>query len=63
MHFMSGKLSGQENSPGVIYTLERNLLSIVGELEKRQIVGLIEPINNRTVPGYVLNNFETGGFL
>lgn len=41
-------------------TLESNLRSILPELETRGIVGLIEPINNQTVPGYILNSYDLG---
>ncbi len=57
---MSGKLPGSENRPIVLQTLENNLRQIIPELEKRGIVGLIEPINPITVPGYALSDFDAG---
>lgn len=60
LHIMSGKLSGAENSKGVLETLENNLRLALPELQQRGIVGLIEPINNFTVPNYVLSDFDAG---
>ncbi|OXA52338.1 putative hydroxypyruvate isomerase [Folsomia candida] len=59
VHFMTGKLDpGSENSPVVLKTLEKNLTSILPDLQQRGIIGLIEPINNLTIPGYLLSDFD-----
>lgn len=58
---MTGKLDpGSENSPVVLKTLEKNLTSILPDLQQRGIIGLIEPINNLTIPGYLLSDFDAG---
>lgn len=64
VHIMSGKLDSAERLSSeqsqCLQTLESNLRLVLPELEKRNIVGLIEPINNQTVPGYILNNYDLG---
>jgi len=57
---MSGKLSNQPRPSNCIQTLESNLKSVIPELRKRQIVGLIEPVNTYSVPGYLLSDFNEG---
>jgi hydroxypyruvate isomerase len=57
---MSGRLPGMENTPKILQMLESNLRNIVPELEKRNIVALIEPINKYTIPGYLLSDFDAG---
>ncbi|CAG7825303.1 unnamed protein product [Allacma fusca] len=57
LHIMSGVVQG-ENRAECYETLEKNLRSILPDLEKRNVVGVIEPINNDTVPGYFLNNYN-----
>ena len=55
---MSGKSSPE--FPGSVETLIGNLRLAAPILEESGITGLIEPINNYSVPGYFLNSFETG---
>ena len=55
---MSGKPS--PDNPASESTLIENLRNSIKLLEDSNIVGLIEPINNVSVPGYFLNNFEMG---
>jgi len=49
-----------QNSPDVCQTLEQNLRLVLPELEQRGAIGLIEPINTTTVPGYLLSDFNAG---
>ncbi len=51
---MSGKAEGSEA------TLRKNLKSAVPLLEEFGVIGLIEPINSYSVPGYFLNDFDLG---
>lgn len=37
-----------------------NLRYCAGELQQRDMIGLIEPINKYALPGYFLNSFEKG---
>ncbi len=60
---MSGKVAPETlagEQPSCLKTLESNLRSVLPELEMKGIVGLIEPINNQTVPGYIMNNYDLG---
>ena len=55
---MSGK-----NLGGNVCSLEvfkKNLIAAVPLLKESNTLGLIEPINNESVPGYFLNDFEVG---
>lgn len=38
----------------------KNLQYAAKKFEQENIVGLIEPINKYSVPGYYLNNYEKG---
>ncbi|CAL8114208.1 unnamed protein product [Orchesella dallaii] len=61
IHIMSGKLAPAKlagDQQACLQTLTKNLKSLLPELEKRGITGLIEPINNQTVPGYILNSYD-----
>lgn len=42
-------------------TLESNLKYAVGLLEAADMIGLLEPINQRSVPNYMLTDFNKGG--
>lgn len=55
-------MSGQtaEDRLGSEETLRSNLKLVLPLLEQSGIVGLIEPINTRSVPGYFLHDFDTG---
>lgn len=55
---MSGISPGIENSPAVITTLINNLRAALPELEARNLVALLEPINKVTAPGYVLSDYD-----
>jgi len=60
---MSGKLAPEvlpKEQEACLQTLTKNLQSVLPILEARGITGLIEPINNQTVPGYILNNYDLG---
>ena len=60
LHIMSGKPSAE--SPGSEKTLRENLKDSIAILEEAKIVGLIEPINPYSVPGYFLNDFDMGKY-
>ena len=53
-------MSGKPVESGSLDVLKRNLRSALPILEQNGIVGLIEPINKYSVPGYFLNDFEIG---
>ncbi len=55
---MSG--TGSPENPASESTLLENLKNSIPLLEEAKIVGLIEPINPFSVPGYFLNNFDMG---
>ena len=55
---MSGKQT--TDVKGSRDVLVENLKSAIPLLEASGIVGLIEPINHYSVPGYFLNNFDLG---
>lgn len=55
---MSGKVSEPTSLNDETY--EKNLSYAVEKFEKEGIVGLIEPINNISVPNYYMNNFQKG---
>lgn len=44
----------------VFFLFFRNLKFAAEQLESTGIIGVIEPINNYSVPGYYLNNYEKG---
>lgn len=60
LHIMSGCVPEGADRGACYATLEYNLRRVIPELQKRNIVGVIEPINNQTVPGYFLNNYGEG---
>lgn len=56
---MSGKVIGpctQQNDEAYLHNLQR----ASKKLEQNDIIGLIEPINSITVPGYYLNDYGRG---
>ena len=52
-------MSGQDSSASKD-RLKQNLSSALPLLEEAGVVGLVEPINKYSVPGYFLNDFEAG---
>lgn len=58
---MSGKVETSTAANDVAY--ENNLLYAVEKCKKEDIVVVIEPINNYTVPKYYMNNFQKGARL
>lgn len=58
---MSGKVSQVLPINDDVY--EKNLLYAVKNFQREGIVGLIEPINNITVPNYYMNSFQKGNCL
>ena len=60
---MSGKRSCDHDEAAHLATFESNLRHAVTRLVKEDIVGLIEPINPVSTPGYFLNNYPTGIIL
>lgn len=57
IHIMSGKLDGPSTDVNRAVFLT-NLKYAAPILEKEGIVGIIEPINNYSVPGYFLQDFK-----
>lgn len=57
---MSGRRSKDHDEETHLATLEANLNHAVSRLSAENIIGLIEPLNPVSTPGYFLNSFETG---
>lgn len=55
---MSGKVETPSTANDVAY--EKNLLYAIEKCQKEDIVVVIEPINNYSVPNYYMNNFQKG---
>ncbi|XP_033310594.1 putative hydroxypyruvate isomerase [Bombus bifarius] len=58
IHIMSGKVNKVTTVNDDVYV--KNLLYALQKFEKEGILGLIEPINNITVPNYYMNSFQKG---
>ncbi|XP_017760024.1 PREDICTED: putative hydroxypyruvate isomerase [Eufriesea mexicana] len=58
IHVMSGKVNEVTITNDDVYI--KNLLYAVEKFQKEEIVALIEPINNITVPNYYMNSFQKG---
>lgn len=56
---MAGKLLG-EKTPKHHETYVSNLRYASKVLEKENMIGVIEPINHYSVPGYYLHDFKYG---
>lgn len=57
---MSGKVESPTAENWTVY--ENNIKYATTLLAKNHIIGLIEPINNRSVPHYFMNSYEKGSF-
>uniref|UniRef100_A0A6M2DPN0 Putative hydroxypyruvate isomerase n=1 Tax=Xenopsylla cheopis TaxID=163159 RepID=A0A6M2DPN0_XENCH len=57
IHLMSGKIVGERTEKNDEAYLS-NISRAVKKLEENSIIGLIEPINNITVPDYYMNNYD-----
>jgi len=55
---MSGKVEAPTTVNDIVY--EKNLLYAIEKCQKEDIVVVIEPINNYSVPNYYMNNFQKG---
>lgn len=55
---MSGKVELSTAANDIVY--EKNLLYAIEQCQKEDIVVVIEPINNYSVPNYYMNNFQKG---
>lgn len=55
---MSGKVESPTAANDIVY--EKNLLYAIEKCKSEDIVVLIEPINNYSVPNYYMNNFQKG---
>jgi len=55
-------MSGKVESPTAAndYVYEKNLLYAIAQCQKENIVVVIEPINNYSVPHYYMNDFQKG---
>lgn len=58
---MSGKVNQITTANDDVYI--KNLLYAVEKFQKEEIIALIEPINNITVPNYYMNSFQKGTFF
>ncbi|KAL6440418.1 hypothetical protein ACFW04_003147 [Cataglyphis niger] len=58
IHVMSGKVESPTTANDIVY--EKNLLYAIEKCKLEDIVVLIEPINNYSVPNYYMNNFQKG---
>ncbi|KAF3429953.1 hypothetical protein E2986_01235 [Frieseomelitta varia] len=58
IHIMSGKVNQITTANDDVYV--KNLLYAVEKFQKEEIIALIEPINNITVPNYYMNSFQKG---
>ncbi|CAL7952232.1 unnamed protein product [Xylocopa violacea] len=58
IHVMSGKVNQITSSNDDVYV--KNLQYAVEKFQKEGIIGVIEPINNITVPNYYMNSFQKG---
>ncbi|CAD1474279.1 unnamed protein product, partial [Heterotrigona itama] len=58
IHIMSGKVNQITTANDDVYL--KNLLYAVEKFQKEEIIALIEPINNITVPNYYMNSFQKG---
>ncbi|XP_042885905.1 putative hydroxypyruvate isomerase [Penaeus japonicus] len=63
LHIMSGRRSQHYDEESHVATLEANLSYAVSRLSVENILGLIEPLNPVSTPGYFLNSFETAQSL
>ncbi|XP_065566381.1 putative hydroxypyruvate isomerase isoform X2 [Artemia franciscana] len=60
IHVMSGKIFSSKIVDSAMSDIYFENLSLAADLlEEERLIGLIEPINNRTVPGYFMNSFKT----
>lgn len=59
---MSGKIVGERTEKNDEAYLS-NISRAVKKLEENSIIGLIEPINNITVPDYYMNNYDQGMYI
>ncbi|KOC60941.1 Putative hydroxypyruvate isomerase [Habropoda laboriosa] len=60
IHIMSGKIKEATAMSNHDDVYVRNLSYAVEKFKKENIIGLIEPINNITVPNYYMNSFQKG---
>ncbi|CAK9831817.1 Putative hydroxypyruvate isomerase [Anthophora retusa] len=60
IHIMSGKIKEATAMSDHDDVYVKNLLYAVEKFKKENIIGLIEPINNITVPNYYMNSFQKG---
>lgn len=59
LHVMAGNINEPANDlHWSVY--ESNLKYAADELKKNDLIGLIEPINNHTVPKYFMNSYDKG---
>uniref|UniRef100_A0A1B6I7L9 Putative hydroxypyruvate isomerase n=1 Tax=Homalodisca liturata TaxID=320908 RepID=A0A1B6I7L9_9HEMI len=58
VHIMSGKVQNPNDENDKVY--EENLRLAASILQEENMVGIIEPINGISLPGYYMNNFRKG---
>ncbi len=57
---MAGKVTENASTTAYEDTFLKNLTYAASQLEKHGLTGLIEPINNYSIPSYYLNSFSKG---
>ena len=60
MHILSGRSLGNDRRQEQLSVLESNLRWASEKLQSYGIIGLLEPINTYSKPGYFLNNYNDG---
>lgn len=61
IHIMSGTVVSPTIDNDTVY--EKNLLHAIEKCQQEDIVVVIEPINNYSVPNYYMNNFRKGDII
>ena len=61
LHILSGRDLNCKSDQ--IKVMIKNLIWAAERLKKENIIGVIEPINPESKPGYFLNNYEAGKFI
>lgn len=60
VHIMVGLQDKKHTEEEHMQTLQKNLQYAADLFRKENIVGVVEPKNNITFPGYFLNDFDKG---
>lgn len=63
IHIMSGLVKEDSTREEQLQCYVKNLRYAAKELEKHNMIGLIEPINKYSVPNYFMNNYTDGNYV